>query len=203
MSTKAGSDVGSMPRVRIEAVVELLARNRPVACEDASWPSGQVRISAYLGSAELPRSVTRGVRCLVVVGDQIVVCENAHGFVHPWPGGGRQEEETFIEAARREVHEETGWLIDQASFRRLGWLHIENLSPVPADHPYPYPDCLYVVGVATAERRDHGRDGEWSDTEGYELRSWLVPLVEAHDHVQGDALSLPFLDVVRQQAGSR
>lgn len=156
-------------------------------------------VSAYIGPVELPPPVTRGVRCFVVVGDDIVVCENAHGAVHPWPGGGREHGETMVEAARREVFEETGWVIDGATFAPLGWLHIENLSAVPDDHPYPYPDCLYLVGVAEADDETPSPDAGWVDTEGYELRSWLVPRAGAARHIRGDPLSVPFLEVVNER----
>lgn len=190
--------MGRMPRVRTAEVADLLGRHRAVATERTRWASGEICASAYLGAVDLPPLVTRGVRCLVVVGSDIVVCENAGG-VHPWPGGGREPGETMVQAARREVHEETGWVIDEATFAPLGWLHLENLSPVPDDHPYPYPDCLYLVGVAEADAQAPRPDAGWVDTEGYELRSWLVPRSDAAGHIRGDPLSVPFLQLVDEQ----
>ena len=188
--------MGLLPRVRETAVSALLGESHPVASERRRWPAGEVQISAYVGQANLPSSVTRGVRCLVLSGDEVLVCENAHGFVDPWPGGGKKVGESFAETARREVFEETGWVIDEASFEPLGWLHIENLSPVPDDHPFPYPDCLYLVGSAHVDTGAPPARPGWIDVEGYVLRSWFVPLQHASGELRGERLAKVFLDLL-------
>ena len=189
-----------MPRVRRPEVSALLEAASPVASERRRWPAGEVLISAYLGGGDLPSSVTRGVRCLVLSGDEVLLCENAHGFVDPWPGGGRRVGETLVQAARREVLEETGWVIDGSTFAPLGWLHIENLSPVPDDHPYPYPDCLYLVGCAQVDPGAPRPGRGWVDVEGYVLRSWFVPLEQAPAELRGDRLSEVYLALLTERA---
>lgn len=133
------------------------------------------------------------VRCLVRVDGHIVVCENADGSLHPWPGGRRQTGETFVQTACREVHEETGWLLDPESLRPLGWLHFHILRPQrPEEHGLPHPDFLQVVYAGAARSRDGGRESDWTDTEGYELHSQLLPLEEALTTVT-EPLSMIFL----------
>jgi 8-oxo-dGTP pyrophosphatase MutT (NUDIX family) len=155
-----------------------------------------LRISAFAGPAELPSEFVVSVRCIVEVADQLVVCQNADGVWHPWPGGRREPGETYAETARREVHEETGWLLEPESLQDIGWLHFEHLKAQPADHPYPHPDWLQIVYRAAATTRDGDHDTEWTDTEGYEQRSKLVGISEARDLVIGDALSIVFQDVL-------
>ena len=152
-----------------------------------------LRISAYDRPAELPDQLVVSVRCITLVGDRIVVCANADGFSHPWPGGRRERGETYAETAVREVHEETGWWVEGASLVEIGWLHIENLAPVPDDHPYPHPDVLQVVLAGAAADRDGGADVAWSDTEGYELSSCLMTIDEARAEMGDDVLVAPFL----------
>ena len=163
--------------VRHPAVPPLLASVTPASSADVTWPNGdRIRVSAYLGSAEIPDELIQGVRCLVRVGDQLVICQNAHGVRHPWPGGRREQDESLHDTAIREVHEETGWRLEPNTLEQLGWLHSENLTPVRVDHPFPNPDSFQLVFVATAVERDGV--GDWTDTEGYELSSELVPLSE-------------------------
>jgi hypothetical protein len=94
------------------------------------------------------------------------------------------------------VHEETGWLVDPPSLRRLGWLHMELLTPRPPDWPYPYPDFLQVVYVGRASERDADGDQPWPDTEGYELTSCLLSLADAREVVEAASLARVFLDLL-------
>ena len=56
------------------------------------------------------------------------------------PGGQREPGETLEEALRREVREESGWLIDSVSI--LGFIHLEHLGPKPSGYRYPSPHFL-------------------------------------------------------------
>ena len=86
----------------------------PAAVEETAWANGAVplRIAAHIRAAQLPDELVLSVRCIVLVEDDIVVCSNRDGILHPWPGGRREGNETLVETACREVHEETGWLVD-------------------------------------------------------------------------------------------
>lgn len=176
----------------------LLATLSPEATQDTTWADGTVplRISAYAAPADLPNELVISVRCLVRVDDRIVVCTNADGISHAWPGGRREPGESLIETACREVLEETGWVLDVKSLEHLGWLHLEHRSRPPENHPYPHPDFLQVVYAGRAHERSGGRDSEWTDTAGYELSSCLMAPDEAYAAVDGDPLSRVFLDLI-------
>lgn len=184
---------------RHPALVELLRSTKPAGSERTAWANGTVplRISAYSDVASLPDELVVGVRCLVRVEESIVVCTNADGISHPWPGGGRKPGESFIDTACREVLEETGWILQPATVRELGWLHLEHLLLQDDDHPYPHPDFLQVVFAGRAAERSGGREAMWSDTEGYELSSELMSLEAAYQTVDDDPLSRVFLDLLR------
>lgn len=176
---------------------DLLFTQKPVATETTRWGEGfRIRRTAYLGDVALPEAIVTSVRCIVSVGDELVVCTNVDGNSHPWPGGRREPGETFADTTRREVHEETGWLIEPSSMRPLGWLHIESLEPMPPNFPFPYPDVLQVVYVCRADER---AADTWTDTEGYEAESCLMSLDDAYTAVDGDPLSRPFLDLLRTE----
>lgn len=178
----------------------VLATHEPVASLEVAWRDGTLplRSSAFTSLARLPDEILTSVRCLVQVDSQVVVCTTAVGERHPWPGGRREAGESIVETARREVQEETGWLIEPLSFRVLGWLHIEYLEPQEADWPYPHPDFLQLVGTARASERCAATGAEWSDTEGWEVASVLVDLDRVAELCTGDIapLSQPFLDLL-------
>jgi ADP-ribose pyrophosphatase YjhB (NUDIX family) len=176
----AGSGSGERPGygTRHPALVAVLARLRPAATERIVWP-GDIAIdaAAYPGPTPVPADLVVSVRCIVRVGGRVVVCESPD-TTHAWPGGRRVAGETYEMTARREVHEETGWLIDVASLRPLGFLHMTYVDPQPADHPYPHPDFLQVVYTATADTRDGGDGTEWTDLDGWEMSHRLHTLSE-------------------------
>lgn len=76
------------------------------------WPGDiPVQVSAYPTLSTLPDELITSIRCIVRVDRRIVVC-HAPDEQHIWPGGRREPGETYQQTAQREVHEETGWLID-------------------------------------------------------------------------------------------
>lgn len=181
--------------VRHPSLLEMLAGRRPAACVDETWGNGTLplTICAYTAPADLPDELVTSVRCIVEVGDGIVICENADGRYHIWPGGRRLPGETHAETAVREVHEETGWLLDESTIRPVGWLHLRRLVPAPPDFPYPHPDFVQLVLRASASSRDGGHDADWSDVEGYEVASRVVPVEEARRLVADDPVNAAFL----------
>lgn len=176
----------------------LLAGHRPAATGETSWLGGAMplRVSAYTTTADLPAELVTSVRCVVRVGELVVLCENVDG-VHPLPGGRRNPGESYVDTAVREAHEETGWLLDRDSVRPLGWLHLEHLAARRPDYPYPHPDLLQVVFQGTATERDGGPDAPWTDTDGHEQRSSLVSVAEARARTSCDLLAPVFLDLIR------
>ncbi|MGW6449955.1 NUDIX hydrolase [Lentzea sp. NPDC055074] len=173
-------------------VVRLLAAHTPAATDEVAWMDGTLplRVGAHLGPADLPDELVTSVRCVVRVGELVVFCENADGG-HVLPGGRREPGETHADTARREVHEETGWLLDRESLRPLGWLHFEHLAPRRPGYLYPYPDFLQVVFQGVATERAGGSD--WVDTDGYELSSRLVTVAEARRTSLNGPLATAFL----------
>lgn len=96
---------------------------------------------------------------------------------------------SYAETAAREVHEETGWLLDIDSLRSLGWLHLEFLDPNSGDPTLPHPDFLQVVFLATAHQRDGDPGVDWVDLDdGYEASSQLASLEEV---LRTPSLDLP------------
>jgi hypothetical protein len=193
--------------VRHPGLLAVLAASTPTAVIEQSPEQGAMpvpagrkyclrRISAYLGAQDIPDELITSVRCLVQAGGRVVVCTNRDGISHPWPGGRREPGETIRATAIREVHEETGWLVEEASLHQLGWLHLEYLRPQPEDHPYPHPDFCQVVLAGKAAERTCGHAASWTDTDGYETSSQLMTVEDAWQAVSGDPASRTYLPLL-------
>ncbi|MDX3663440.1 NUDIX domain-containing protein [Streptomyces sp. ID05-26A] len=176
-------------------MARLLAAHPPAATDEVAWMDGALplRVGAHLGPADLPDELVTSVRCVVRVGELVVFCENVDGG-HVLPGGRRESGETHADTASREVHEETGWLLEPESLLPLGWLHFEHLAPRRPEYLYPYPDFLQVVFQGVATERAGGSD--WVDTDGYELSSRLVSVAEARQKSLNGPLATTFLDLL-------
>ncbi|MGH9291036.1 MAG: NUDIX hydrolase [Acidimicrobiales bacterium] len=181
-------------------VAALLEASTAVMRAELAWGDGTlpIRVSAYPVVAMVPDEVVSSVWCIVIVGNRVVLCENTDGC-HPWPGGRRDPGETYVEAACREVHEETGWLLDPDTIEPLGWLHLEYLTPQREDHPFPHPDFLQVVYVGRATERDCADGAEWTDMGGWEVRSRLVTLDEAISQTDPALCASPYLGLLRHR----
>jgi 8-oxo-dGTP pyrophosphatase MutT (NUDIX family) len=129
------------------------------------YQPGAVRLeSVCLDRPQCERAVVLGADGVLTVRDPV--------GVHILPGGRRQAGETFERTVRREVMEETGWVIGRA--RLLGVKHFRHLSPRPVDYRYPYPDFFQAVYAAQAHRFDPGG----REKDGYELGAEFQPIAK-------------------------
>lgn len=173
----------------------LLAVDAPIASTRLSWMDGAMplRLDAHFGIALPPDELIVSIRCIVQVGDRVVLVENSSGDRHVVPGGHRDPGETYAQTALREVHEETGWSVDPESLRQLGWLHFAQLGPLPPGSFEPHPDFVHLVLTGNGARRD-GHD--WSDVEGVEISSRLVSIDEARRECANELHDRLFLDLL-------
>lgn len=176
-------------------LAELLAVNSPIASCRLAWMDGAMplRLDAYFGEVLPPDELIVSVRCIVRVGDQVLLVENSGGVRHVVPGGHRQPGETYAETALREVHEETGWSVDPGSLRQLGWLHFAQLGPLPPGSFEPHPDFVHLVMTGVGVRRD---SHDWSDIEGVEISSQLVSIDHARRESSNELHDRLFLDLL-------
>jgi 8-oxo-dGTP pyrophosphatase MutT (NUDIX family) len=178
--------------VRDPRLLDLLARSSPVAIERVRWNRPLV-ISCHLGDHELPLDLVTSVRVLVRVDTQILDTTARDGTTSILPGGRREAGETLVQTGCREVHEETGWVVDPDSFVPLGFMHLHNLGePNP---PYPHPDVLWPVFLANGIQVE--AEG-WVDTEGYVVSSCLRPIVGLERAAVGE-LAWCYAEVLRRQ----
>lgn len=161
----------------------LLAGRRPAASSPVSWSNGAVEfdVAAHVtSSSDVPDELVTSARCIVCVGDRVLVCTNLDGLAHVLPGGRREPGESPPDAAVREVHEETGWHVDRSTVREVGWLHFSYRTAVaPEFQRYPHPDFVHAVYAAQATHRDDAQGAAWVDTEGFVVGSELRSAEEA------------------------
>lgn len=168
--------------IRHPELLALLAGLTPAAEDRVIWTGTLVLdVAAYPSPVPLPlpTALVTSVRCVVRVGGRIVVCDTPDG-AHIWPGGRREPGEAYRATARREVYEETGWLIHEHELRELGFLHYRLVETPPNDHPYPHPDFLQVVYTAAAYDHADTRPADWVDLEGWERRHRLLTPAELY-----------------------
>jgi ADP-ribose pyrophosphatase YjhB (NUDIX family) len=154
-----------------ESPAEFLSAHVAQAEEDYRWGELRLHVTSYLGRDLPPLELITSARAVVLAADGVLVVRDPTG-IHILPGGRRQAGETLEQTARREVLEETGWVIDPPKL--LGVKHFRHLSPKPAGYHYLYPDFFQVVYGARAQRFDPGR----RETDGYELGAEFQPTAE-------------------------
>jgi len=134
------------------------------------WGVSPLRLSWYLTTAAPPPALVTSVRALVLRDDAVLVLREPDGRI---PGGRCKVGESLAETVRREVLEETGWVLGPLA--PLGCLHLHNLGPEPPGAPYPYPDVFQPVWCAApvAYRPEAMVFDEWV------VSSAFVPLSEA------------------------
>jgi ADP-ribose pyrophosphatase YjhB (NUDIX family) len=169
-------------------VAQFLALLKPAGSADDAWGRMRMRMrmTSYVTYESPPGALVTSVRAIVHQGDHVVALRNPDG-VHVTPGGRLNPGESFEDALRREVLEETGLVI--RAVRYIGFLHFRHLTPKPDDYRYPYPDFLHAMYAASATGTV--RSG---DADGWEEEAFLVPRAEAHRCIQHACIA-PFLDI--------
>ncbi|HEX2092628.1 MAG TPA: NUDIX domain-containing protein [Longimicrobiaceae bacterium] len=126
-----------------------LSRHKPLGETTAAWGNGTIplRVTGYLSQEAPPDEYVTSVRCVVFKGDDVLVMRDAEGR-HLLPGGQREPGETLDETLRRELLEETGWMIDTPL--PIGFVHLHHLGPRPPDFESAYPDFLWAIYTAEA-----------------------------------------------------
>lgn len=150
---------------------EFLSAHVVRAEEDYRWGELRLHVTSYLCRDLPPPELITSARAVVLRADGVLVVRDPVS-VHILPGGRRQPGETLEQTVRREVLEETGWVIDPP--RLLGVKHFHHLSPKPAGYRYLYPNFFQVVYSAQAHRFDPGG----RETDGYELGAEFRPTAE-------------------------
>ena len=179
--------------VRLDSARRLLDASNAVVVQEAVWPAGRVRLSGYLGLADLPTEIPGRVRCLVVRDHEVLITWDTFGVADCLPGGGAHPGESVVQTAVREVWEETGWHIEPQSIAALGWIHLECLYEFNPDGRYPYPDSFMTVVRARPIDQPAAPDA-WSDTDGFIAKSVFMPRHELPEEVQTNTLARLFLD---------
>jgi 8-oxo-dGTP pyrophosphatase MutT (NUDIX family) len=145
----------------------------PPICEEMiTWGDQLLRVRSYIGYGVPPADYVTSVRCVVLCGNQVLVVRDPQEQ-HILPGGRRAPGETFEQTARREVREETGWLLGE--LQPLGVKHFYHLSPKSANYPYPYPDFLQLIYQGYALTFD----AQAKEPDGYELAASLQLITNA------------------------
>jgi len=138
------------------------------------WRGGEHRLQlrGYLTTDTPPDAFVLAGRALVIDDQRVLVVRTADGE-HVLPGGRREPGETAVDAAHREVIEETGWSISHPTALSVLHLHYETPEPVNVGRVI-YPDFLWHVFVA----QPSGFDPTAQHTDGYELGAGFRPIAE-------------------------
>jgi len=127
----------------------------------------RLHLTYYLSNEQPPLRFISSVRSVVFQADSVLVVRDAENHFHITPGGRRQNDETIEETLRREVLEETGWTLSEISL--LGFMHFHHLVPKPPNYTYPYPDFIWLIYVAQADKYipEAKVPGEWELETGF------------------------------------
>ena len=137
--------------------------------EAVVWTTGPMRLSCFLTDKAPPARYVTSARAVVTGFDQVLVVQDLSDK-HILPGGRLEANETPLDAARREVLEETGWSMTGIS--QIGILHFSHTEAAPEGYPFPYPDFLQIVYAGSPAEYQP----EMREPDDYVLGSELVPI---------------------------
>ncbi len=158
------------------ALRSFLSGLEPAARERIDWPDGlSFLVSTYVTHEEPPPAFVSSSRAIVLRAGGVLVLSDIWGTTHILPGGRLENGESALNAVRREVAEESGWLID--GLQQIGLLHFHHLQPRPAGYHYAYPDFLQLVYVASATEYDEAS----KEVGGVELSATFMQALDVSD----------------------
>ena len=168
---------------------QFLAKYDVIATEFVSWGEVQLREESYLLDELPPDEFISSVRCIVRREEKILVIQ---GKTEKYivPGGRREAGESIMDTMERELLEEVGWAVRNTKL--LGIIRFQHLTPKPPNHPYPYPNFLWLIFEGeTAEYRP-----EAMEEDEYVLGSEFRPL---SDPLPLNPNQMVFLETIRER----
>lgn len=159
----------------------------PIAQESAIWGNGTIplEITSYLSQELPPLDLITSVRALVIGSNQVLVVRDPGGY-HLLPGGRRETGETLLQTLRRELLEETGWLLSNITL--IGFKYFRHLDPNTT-----FPDFLQIVYTG----RPEAFYPEAREQNSYEIEAIFRPYAELST-LSLTASDLAFLDAAQR-----
>lgn len=139
-------------------LAQFVSARTPEIDDTLTWRNGTIRIrlNGFLGNVSPPDRFVLAGRAIVVRGTEVLVVTTGAGD-HIIPGGRREPGESTDAAIRREVLEETGWVVGGLEPLAVLHLHYETEKPTNVGHLI-YPDFLWHVFTAVpVEYRERDR----------------------------------------------
>ena len=157
------------------------------------WHNGTLPfdVRSYITYICPPKEYVVSARCLVTQGDSVLVVRTQDDESHVLPGGHIGLGESYQDAIRRELREETGWSVSDLSY--LGFISLTRLVPKPKEIQAPHPHFCHLVYSARAKA--HDASAKLSDD--YEQSSAFVRYNEVLE-ILDDPINLSFLKSVWQ-----
>ncbi len=150
-----------------------LEHRAPDFGQSIAWREHRLALRGYFTADAPPDAFVLAGRALVLKRGRVLVGENQDGK-HVIPGGRRKPGETALDAARREVVEETAWSICNPSAFSVIHFRYETPAPVSVGRVI-YPDFLWQVFLAEPAQFDP----KARDPDGYERGGAFRSMTEA------------------------
>ncbi len=163
----------------VNGLQQFIAPLQSQLTEPVEWTLARFTVNTYLHGHAPPFDFVTSVRAVVLRGQmercEVLVVQDPNGY-HILPGGRREEDETLIETAIREVLEETGWQITVG--RLLGFKHFHRLTPARPEFRYQAPHFAQLVYVAVAEVYQP----QAIEQDGYEIGAHFVRIDQLNQY---------------------
>lgn len=148
--------------------------------EQVEWPTARFEVNTYLHNQVPPLAFVTSIRAVVLHNQkgnscEVLVVQDPDGY-HILPGGRREEGESLIDTAVRELLEETGWQVSIGAL--LGFKHFHRLTPARPEFRYQAPHFAQLVYVAVAEVYQP----QAIEQEGYEIGAQFVKIDQLNQY---------------------